>query len=108
MVQGQLRPLFEWMLFGLTGGEIDYLVIIDLEYWSGATPEEREILMFHEMCHMTIALDKDGVERFNNETGLPVWALKGHDVEEFIEVVARYGAWNPELAKMIEAASPGF
>lgn len=104
-VQGQLRPLFDWMLGRLFGSMPDFLVVLDKEYWEEADERLREILMYHEMCHMGQAVDKDGVPRFDMATGAPVWCLVGHDVEEFVAVVRRYGAWNTELQALIAAAS---
>ncbi|MGZ8132448.1 putative metallopeptidase [Bordetella bronchiseptica] len=46
--------------------------------------------------------DKHGSPAFGQD-GLLKLGLRGHDVEEFIGVVARYGQ-SPEVARMIEAA----
>lgn len=105
MVQGQLRPLFDWMLSRLFDDMPDFLIVLDLDWWDSASAQEREILVFHEMCHIAQAEDKDGIPKFDRETGAPCWTLRGHDVEEFVDVVARYGAWNDELARLIAAAS---
>ncbi len=61
-------------------------------------------LVEHELYHCAQTLDQYGMPRFNKDTGLPVFGIKGHDVEEFIGVVARYGA-TAEVARLVEAAS---
>ena len=33
----------------------------------------------------------------------PVWRVRGHDVEEFEEIVARHGVWKRDLEKFVEA-----
>jgi Putative phage metallopeptidase len=48
-------------------------------------------LVEHELHHCAQALDHYGAARFDRATGRPLYALKGHDSEEFVDVVARYG-----------------
>lgn len=107
VVQGKLKELFDWMLEEKLGLIPDFLIILDADYWEAVTDREREILMFHEMSHCVQAVDKWGDPRFHRDTGEPVWALAGHDVEEFTSVVRRYGAWNAELEEFIGAARSG-
>lgn len=97
MVQGQLRPLFDWMLSHLFDQYPDFLIILDLDWWEAANEREREILVFHEMCHIAQAEDGDGVPKFNKVTGAPCWCLRGHSIEEFHETVRRYGAYSLDL-----------
>lgn len=106
-VQGKLRDFFVWMCARLFGSLPDFLIILDKAYWDECTPREREILVFHELAHAMHAIDKYGAQRFEKETGRPVWAIKGHDVEEFTSVVARYGAWNDDLRGFLAAANEG-
>lgn len=106
-VTGELRSLFDWMLERLLGETPDYLVILDAQYWAEASPLEREILVYHELCHAVQAEDANGAPRFNQQTGEPVWALRGHDLEEFNAVVARYGTHAADVAAFIEAARQG-
>jgi hypothetical protein len=47
-------------------------------------------LVEHELYHCAQALDQYGSPKFRND-GSPVFAIRGHDVEEFTGVVARYG-----------------
>lgn len=102
--QGEMAPLFEWMLERLLGTLPRFLVILDAVYWDQCDADAREILIFHEFCHIRQKLDKYGAPRFDKD-GLPVYGLHGHDVEEFTSVVARYGAHNPDLQKFITAAN---
>ena len=102
--QGQMAPVFEWMLERLLGKLPRFLVILDSAYWEQADDHAREILIFHELCHIRQKLDRYGAPRFDKD-GLPVYGLHGHDVEEFTSVVARYGAHNPDLQQFIKAAN---
>lgn len=102
--QGEMAPLFEWMLEGLLGKLPRFLIILDAEYWEQSDDQAREILIFHELCHIRQKVDRYGAPRFDKD-GLPVYGLHGHDVEEFTSVVARYGAHNPDIASFIKAAN---
>lgn len=103
-VNGELSEMFEWMLGRLFGQMPDFLIVLDLGYWEQATALHREILCYHELCHCVQKVDRYGAPRFTKE-GLPVWGLRGHDVEEFTQVVAKYGAWNDEIRKFVEAVN---
>ncbi len=60
-------------------------------------------LVEHELYHCAQKLDQYGMPKFGQD-GRPSYCIKGHDVEEFIGVVARYGP-TPAVAEMIEVAS---
>lgn len=64
-------------------------------------------LIEHELYHAGQATDDFGQPRFNKRTGLPVFAIKGHDVEEFVGVVRRYGASAAGVEEMVRAANKG-
>lgn len=102
-VQGELKDLFDFMLDKLLGRIPKFLIILDDRYWEAATPLQREILVFHELSHIRHKLDRYGAPRFDKD-GLPVYGLHGHDVEEFTQVVARYGAWNDDIRAFVAAA----
>lgn len=63
-------------------------------------------LVEHELYHCAQKVGRDG-PMFSRETGCPVWDIRGHDVEEFVGVVRRYGARaaGPMVRAMVEAAS---
>jgi len=46
----------------------------------------------HELYHIVQSVDEFGAPKFNRDTGMPTLTLRGHDVEEFVGVVRRYGA----------------
>lgn len=105
--QGQMAPLALWLLAKACGGTVpDFIMTLDAEWWAQATPLQREALVYHELCHAEHAKTRDGDLRFTEE-GLPVWAIRGHDIEEFQAVVRRYGAWSPDITAFIDAARAG-
>ena len=60
------------------------------QYWMLA-PFQREALIDHELCHC----------RYDTDT---VAAIRPHDVEEFTEILERYGYWWPEASAVAAAA----
>lgn len=62
-------------------------------------------LVEHELYHCAQALDEFGAPKFRRD-GTPAFAIRGHDVEEFLGVVRRYGAGpaSDGVAQMVEAA----
>ncbi|GAN83833.1 putative metallopeptidase [Gluconacetobacter entanii] len=105
--QGGLARLGSWLLQRATWFQgPDYILMIDQDWWDGARPEAQEALVFHELMHAEHAVDRDGELKFDDE-GRPVWSLKGHDLEEFREVVRRYGDWSGEIGAFVDAARIG-
>lgn len=64
-------------------------------------------LVEHELYHAAQATDAFGQPKFSKRTGLPVYAMRGHDIEEFVGVVARYGADATNVREMVSAANKG-
>ena len=104
---GPLGEVANWLLVKAVGGEVpDYLMILDRPWWEGATPVAREALIYHELCHSSHEVDKDGDLKFTDD-GRPVFGIQGHDIEEFADVVRAYGAWLPDVQSFIDAARAG-
>ena len=88
-----------WMLAKICGGEPpDFLMILEASFWMRATAQEREALVFHELCHAAHKVSREGEPVFDDE-GNPVWEIRSHDIEEFNAVVARYGAWSEPVKR---------
>ena len=64
-------------------------------------------LIEHELYHAAQKTDEHGSPMFSNMTGEPLWAMRGHDAEQFIGVVARYGAEASMVEALVEAANAG-
>lgn len=104
--QGGLAALGVWLLAEHFGSYPDYVLTLDNTWWEGSTPEQKEALVFHELMHCEHATDREGELKFQDD-GRPVWAIKGHDIEEFREVVRRYGDWSGEISGFVHAAVEG-
>lgn len=101
--QGPLASLALYLLAMDHGDVPDFILTLDGEWWETATARQREALVFHELLHCDQATDKDGERRFSRE-GLPVWAIREHDITAFNAEVARYGAWTTDIQAFLGAA----
>ena len=105
--QGRMGPLAVWLLAKSAGGAVpDFIMTLDATWWSLASNHQREALVFHELLHAMHATDREGELRFTEE-GLPIWAIRPHDIEEFNAVVRRYGAWETDVALFAQALREG-
>ena len=75
---------------GLLGfySRADFIIIIQAEAWDKADLPTRQALVDHELCHCTYEPEEDGSK---------TWALRGHDVEEFTDIIDRHGLWHDDL-----------
>ncbi|MDN8167616.1 putative metallopeptidase [Acinetobacter baumannii] len=80
-----------------------YLITIDASFCEKANDSEFCALLEHELYHIGVERDLDGEIIYSDHTGLPKHYLAGHDVEEFIGVVKRWGA-NENVKRLIEVA----
>ncbi|MFG0540213.1 putative metallopeptidase [Pseudomonas sp. YQ_5] len=80
-----------------------YLITLAADYCSQCSDLEFSALVEHELYHIAQATDKYGAPAFTEE-GMPKLKMRGHDVEEFVGVVRRYGA-SEEVQQLIDAAS---
>lgn len=85
----------------------DFIITIDAAWWLQATNAEACALVEHELYHCAQDRDEYGAPKFNKQTGRPVFTMRGHDVEEFIGVVRRYGADAAGIRALINAAEAG-
>lgn len=85
------------------GEEPEFLITLAADYCAQCTEAEFCALVEHELYHIAHKLDKYGAPAFTQD-GLPRLEMRGHDVEEFVGVVRRYGA-SPDVQQLIDAAS---
>lgn len=65
-------------------GDVDFIVTLAGAEWKDMTNRQRRALLDHELCHCV----------GDSENG---WGLRGHDVEEFAEIIRRHGLWHGDL-----------
>jgi len=85
---GKLSKTTSLMKF-LTG--LDFIVLVNKDVWVQFNQNQKEALILHELLHVAYDENKN---RF---------VTREHDVEEFVEVVERYGPWMSVLKLMEEA-----
>jgi len=95
------QQITEWF-----GSIPDFLITIDANYAQVCDEPEFCALVDHELYHAAQERDQYGAPKFTRD-GRPKFGLKGHDVEEFVGIVRRYGAGPAAGATqaLVEAAS---
>lgn len=90
----------EW--FGL---EPDFIITLDADYAVQCGEAEFCSLVEHELYHCGQELNEFGAPKFAQD-GRPKFGMRGHDVEEFVGIVRRYGvgAAAGDALALVEAA----
>jgi len=94
----QEQQMREWF-----GEEPQFLITLAADYCAQCTDDEFCALVEHELYHIAQATDQYGAPKFTQD-GMPKLEMRGHDVEEFIGVIRRYGA-SYDVQQLIDAAS---
>jgi len=85
-------------------GRGDAEVALDGDWWTDATPARRRALLDHEMHHIEVKLDEEGVV-LRDDLKRPKLKLRKHDVEVgwFAIVAGRHGSSSLEIeqAKLV-------
>jgi hypothetical protein len=95
----QEQQMAEW--FGRVPA---FLITLDASFCRECSDAEFLALAEHELYHLGHKLGPDGTLLFDRE-GKPKLAIRGHDVEEFVGVVRRYGIGAGRLAELVAAAN---
>ncbi len=93
------QQMHEWF-----GHQPDYIITLAADFCLGCSDLEFCALIEHELYHIAQKTDEFGAPTFYRETGKPKLCLRGHDVEEFIGVVRRYGA-SRDVQELVAAAN---
>nr|WP_141728532.1 putative metallopeptidase [Devosia insulae] len=99
-----MRGRIEMQLIGWFGAAPDFLLTFDAAYCSTCSDAEFMALVEHELYHAGQEHDEFGSPKFTKH-GAPKFAMRGHDVEEFVGVVRRYGAGAAHIQPLIDAAN---
>ncbi|WP_175777622.1 putative metallopeptidase [Burkholderia anthina] len=96
----QEQQLCEW--FGRVPA---FLITLDAHYARECSDTEWCALVEHELYHIGQRDDGFGAPAFTKD-GMPKLGIRGHDVEEFVGIVRRYGAGAAagDTAKLVDAA----
>jgi hypothetical protein len=98
----QEQQMMQW--FGMLMP--DFLITLDARYCAQCSDTDFCALVEHELYHIGQEF-RDSMPLFHRDTGLPKLAIRGHDVEEFVGVVRRYGTGHPEgkLSELVKAGT---
>ena len=80
-----------------------FIITLAADYCAQCSDLEFCALIEHELYRLAHATDKYGQPAFTQD-GAPKIKLQGHDVEEFVGVVRRYGA-SPDVQALVDAAN---
>lgn len=98
------KAMVDWQIRQWFGHVPHFLIVIDANYALEADDSAFCALVEHELYHCAQAHDEFGNPKFA-KSGEPIFAMRPHDVEEFVGVVERYGVTSPALAAMVAAAN---
>lgn len=98
-----VRARAEAQIIGWFGTIPDFLLTFDAGYAAKCSDAEFCALVEHELYHCGQERDEFGMPRFSKASGLPILGLRGHDVEQFIGVIRRYGAEAAGVAAAVAA-----
>ncbi len=76
----------------------DAVMLLNHEAFNGSilNDEQQEAVIYHELCHLEIAKDTDG-EAKQDDKKRTCFRMRKHDVEEFNEVVAKFGCYKKDV-----------
>ncbi|WP_298967732.1 putative metallopeptidase [uncultured Methylobacterium sp.] len=99
----QEQQLVEWF-----GRVPDFILTFHADYAEQADDAAFCALIEHELYHCGQERDPYGAPKFRKD-GSPALCIRGHDVEEFVGVVRRYGAGSAagQTQALVEAANAG-
>lgn len=93
------QQMHEWF-----GRVPTFIITLAADYCAQCSDLDFCALIEHELYHICHATDEFGAPKFKRDTGLLVLKMRGHDVEEFVGVVRRYGA-SRDVQEMVDAAN---
>ncbi len=105
MLSSWQKARWNWQMRQWFGAVPDFVITFSAFYAARVNNVTWCASVEHELYHCAQAL-KDGLPWFRQSDGRPVFAIKGHDVEEHLGVIVRYGAGAGagDTRKFVEAA----
>jgi hypothetical protein len=105
---GKLTALQRFLSSGMDSVELgaDFVILIDSNLWPLLSATARTALVDHELCHAAVFVKDDSdkpavwrrLAKDESKDDFDEWryGMRGHDIEEFGEVLYRHGFWKPE------------
>ncbi|VVP89793.1 hypothetical protein PS918_03121 [Pseudomonas fluorescens] len=100
---GWQKARMEQQMIDWFGDVPTYIITLAADYCAQCSDADFCALVEHELYHIAQAKDQYGAPKFTKE-GAPKLEMRGHDVEEFVGVVRRYGA-SADVQALVDAAN---
>lgn len=83
----------------------DFVILLNHHVWHMAEFDEakKRALIDHELCHAQVCRDEEG-EIKRDSRGRLCCRTRGHDLEEFREIVKRHGQWKSDIQEFVKTA----
>lgn len=77
----------------------DFVILLRKEFWQDlrVTDHQRAALLDHELMHAAVSYDAETGDPVVDARGRMVYRIRKHDIEEFADIVARYGCYKRDL-----------
>jgi len=82
--------------------EYDFIIMLNENAWPGLSDENKERLIFHELCHAQICYDKSN-QPLLDDRGRLVCRVRKHDFEDFSDCITKYG-FKESMSQIAKAA----
>jgi hypothetical protein len=69
----------------------DFVMQLNEDCWPGLSDTKKRMVIDHELCHGAPDLDCDGEQKIDTRDRW-CWRLRKHPIQEFPEIIERYGA----------------
>ena len=97
----------EYQICQWFGDVPEFILTFDAHYAMECSDAAWCAVCEHELYHCGQRFDEFGSRQFDEETGLPLFTLRAHDIEEFSGVARRYGAVRPDIQDFANALDAG-
>jgi len=95
----KLSPEARFLSSGLCSVDdgYDFMITLSDSAWRSLDAKQRLALLDHQLTH---CMRKERVNRRSGATSY-AWARRGHDLEEFVEIVERHGLWSRDVKRLV-------
>lgn len=84
--------------------DYDFIITLNKEFWEEptVTKQQRMALLDHEMMHAAPSYNGETGEHEVDERGRYLFRIRGHDFEDFNDIIQRHGIWKRDLTRLAE------
>lgn len=76
--------------------KFDYIIEVSGDVWNNLDEKQKYVLMFHELLHIEVVVNKKGVEKY---------VIRDHSIKDFHSVIRKYGVdWFESLKNTASTA----